>query len=172
MTQMSGSVPRPRRWPIYLPFGLLVALAAIWSGAWFYLAGRAPAAIAEWRAREATSGRSYDCSHQSIAGFPFRIEVQCTAPSVTLTRTAPPFVLDAESLLVAWQVYQPTLVIAELAGPLLLGEPGAAATFRAGSTGSITRRGSSKALQAWPSRSMQVPGFHPAAPSTRPANPR
>jgi hypothetical protein len=132
MTQVTSSASaRPRRWPIYLPFGLLVGLAVIWSGAWFYLAGRAPATIADWRSHEAAAGRSYDCGHESVRGFPFRIEVECADLSATFARTAPPFAVDAANLHFAWQVYQPTLVIAELAGPLTLGEPRAAPTLRA-----------------------------------------
>ena len=74
--------PAAAVWPIFVPFALLVALAVIWTGLWFYAASAAETAIAGWRAREAKSGRTYECGSQSISGFPFRIEVQCTKPVV------------------------------------------------------------------------------------------
>src|SRR5690242_4543998 len=52
---------RRRRWPIFVPFALLVALAVIWTGLWFYAASAAETALAGWRAREAKSGRTYEC---------------------------------------------------------------------------------------------------------------
>ena len=44
---------------------------------------------------------------------------------------APPLALKAADALVAWQVYQPALVIGEFAGPLALGEAGKPASFLA-----------------------------------------
>ena len=52
---------RPRRWLLWLPFALLLVLAAAWSGAWFYAASLAEKKIEEWRAREAQRGRVYAC---------------------------------------------------------------------------------------------------------------
>ena len=77
---------RRRRWPVFVPFVLLVALAVIWTGLWFYAASAAENAITGWREREAKSGRTYECGSQSICGFPFRIEVRCTEPAVALAR--------------------------------------------------------------------------------------
>ncbi len=113
-----------RRWLVFLPFGLLVVLAVLWSGGWFYLAAKAQSAIDAWRAREAKADRVYGCGMQSIGGFPFRMEVHCSNPSAELADMAPPLALKAADALFAWQVYQPTLLIAEFAGPLTLGEPG------------------------------------------------
>lgn len=127
----SAVAARRRRWPIFLPFGLVVVLAALWSGAWFYVAARAQDAIADWRAREARAGRVYACGTQSIAGFPFRIEVGCTGPSAELPVMAPPLALKADDALFAWQIYQPGLVIAEFDGPLTLGETGKPASLLA-----------------------------------------
>jgi hypothetical protein len=118
-----ASTARRRRWPLFLPFILVVTLAALWSGAWFYIAARVPDTIADWRAREAKAGRVYDCGNQSIAGFPFRIEVRCAEPSADLSDMAPPLELKAAETLFAWQVYEPSLVIGEFTGPLGLGEP-------------------------------------------------
>jgi hypothetical protein len=127
----SASTSRRRRWPIFLPFLLVVALAALWSGGWFYMAARVPDAIADGRVREAKSGRLYECSSQSIGGYPFRIEVRCSDPSVELADMAPPLALKATAALFAWQVYAPALVIGEFTGPLGLGEPGKPPSFLA-----------------------------------------
>jgi hypothetical protein len=127
--RQSGLAARQRRWPIVLPFAVVVVLAALWSGAWFYIAGQAEDGIATWRAREARAGRVYGCSRQTIAGFPFRIEVRCESPSAELARMAPALALKSAAALFAWQVYQPALVIAEFDGPLTLGEAGQPASL-------------------------------------------
>jgi hypothetical protein len=98
---------------------------------WWYVAARAPGIIADWRAREAKAGRVYGCGTQSIGGFPFRIEVRCSDPSAELSDMAPPVALKAKDALFAWQVYEPALVIGEVAGPLALGEPGKPASLLA-----------------------------------------
>jgi hypothetical protein len=115
--------PRRRLW-LFVPFALLVALAAIWTGLWFYAASRAEAAIAGWRAREAKSGRNYECGTQSISGFPFRIEVRCTEPVAELRGKGVQFVLKAADMVVLAQVYQPTLLIGEFKSPMTVAEPG------------------------------------------------
>src|ERR1700676_4017624 len=127
----SASPSRRRRWLVFVPFFLVAILAALWTGGWFYIAARAPGAIAEGRAREAVAGRVYGCGTQSIAGFPFRIEVRCSDPSAELSDMAPPLALKAADALFAWQIYEPALVIGEFAGPLALGEPGKPASFLA-----------------------------------------
>src|SRR5215470_16702627 len=49
--------PRRRRWPLFLPFALVVLLAVAWSILWFYAANRHEVEIAAWRARELQAGR-------------------------------------------------------------------------------------------------------------------
>jgi hypothetical protein len=115
---------RRRRWPVFVPFALVVVLAGLWSAGWFYLAAQAQSALDGWRAREAGAGRVYACGTLSIGGFPFRMELRCSAPSAELADMAPPVALKAADAVFAWQVYQPTLLIAEFSGPLTLGEPG------------------------------------------------
>ena len=127
----SANASRRRRWLLFVPFSLVVILAALWTGGWFYIAARAPDAIDAWRAREARQGRVFDCGTRSIAGFPFRIEVRCSDPSAQLSDMGPAFSLKAADALVAWQVYEPALVIGEFAGPLAFGEPGKPASFLA-----------------------------------------
>ena len=40
-TYPAAVLRRRRRWPIFLPFALVVVLAVAWSGLWFYAASRA-----------------------------------------------------------------------------------------------------------------------------------
>src|SRR5262245_13268754 len=46
-----AAVPRRRRWPLFLPFAIVVLLAVAWTGLWFSAAARAETEIAAWRAR-------------------------------------------------------------------------------------------------------------------------
>jgi len=67
-----------------MPVLVLVAAVA-WTGFWFYAASHVDEKFDEWRTREARSGRAYECANRSVAGFPFRMEVRCGDPVVTLT---------------------------------------------------------------------------------------
>jgi hypothetical protein len=112
-----AAAARPRRrWRIVAPFLVVMLLAAGWSGFWYYAAARAQSEFAAWRTREAAKGREVSCASESVAGFPFRLELRCTSPAVTLRRAQAS--LQAKDMLAAVQVYQPTLMIAEFGGPL------------------------------------------------------
>jgi hypothetical protein len=117
-------VSRRRLWPVFVPLALVVALAIIWTGLWFYAASAAETTLAGWREREAKSGRNYSCGKQTIGGYPFRFEVRCSDLGIELRGIEPPVALKAADLLVALQIYQPTLLISEFAGPLTIAEPG------------------------------------------------
>jgi hypothetical protein len=103
---------------------LVVALIGGWSGFWYYAAGKAEATIEGWRAREAKAGRIYACGSQSVAGYPFRFELNCDAASALFQSSRPPVELKARGILVAAQVYQPTLLISEFQGPLTVAASG------------------------------------------------
>jgi len=114
---------RPRRrWRLALPLAIVVVLAVGWTGLWNYAARRADAELAAWRDREAAAGRIFGCGTQRIAGFPFRIEIECTDPALDLQANQLAFRL--KDLLAAVQIYQPTLLIAEFTGPLTVASAG------------------------------------------------
>ena len=117
-----AAAPR-RRWLLFLPFALVLLLAAAWTGVWFYAAARAEAEIAVWRERERQAGRAQDCASHSIGGYPFRIEVRCGGASFEL-RGRPTLQLKLPLAVVAVQVYDPKLLIGEFTGPLEISEPG------------------------------------------------
>jgi hypothetical protein len=109
-----------------MPVLLLVAAAA-WSAFWFYSASRVGQNVDAWRAREAGSGRVYDCARRSVAGFPFRLEVRCSGVNVALmsqTATQTPITARLGEILVVAQVYDPGLLIAEFTGPAMLSDRG------------------------------------------------
>ena len=144
-----SQLPSHRRlWPVLVPFALVVALAILWTGLWFYAASAAKAAIADWRVRETRAGRLQDCGAQSIGGFPFRIEVRCARPSLELRGARTPIVLKAADLLVAAQIYQPTLLISEFKGPMTVTAAGQAPDYTVNWTlGEASVRGTPEAPQ-------------------------
>jgi len=116
--------PRRRRRLWTALIALVVVIAAIWTGVWFYAASRAEAAIAGWRAREAKSSRNYECAQQTIGGFPFRIEVRCINPSAELRGHDRPLLLKGAGLVVQVQLYRPTVLLIEFSGPMAVAEVG------------------------------------------------
>lgn len=120
--------PRRRRWPLIATAVVVVALAAGWTGFWYFAAGKAETALANWRASEARQGRVHACGQQAIAGFPFRIEVRCSEPTTEL-RGAQPANFKARDAVAAVQIYEPNLMIGEVTGPLTITQPGVAGIF-------------------------------------------
>jgi hypothetical protein len=118
-----------RRYTVLLV--LVIAVVAGWSLFWKYAADRAGALIADWRAREAAAGHVYGCGSQTIAGYPFRIEVTCAPASAEFRNFVPPLDIRLPRILVAAQIYQPTLLISEFNGPVSIGDPGKSPEFEA-----------------------------------------
>lgn len=110
---------------------LVVLVVGGWSGFWFYAASRAEQAIAGWKAREAKVGRVYSCAQEALGGFPFRIEVRCDRAHAELTGFSPQFDVKTTGILVAAQIYQPTLLISEFTGPMTFADRGQAPSFTA-----------------------------------------
>jgi hypothetical protein len=116
---------------VALPLALVVALALLWTGFWYYASATAQTMLDDWRTREAKLGRVYTCASQAIEGFPFRLEVRCTDPNAELRSNQPPLTIKAQDLTAAIQVYDPTLLIADIASPLAIGDPGRDPLWRA-----------------------------------------
>jgi len=134
MTYADPRAPLPRRrrlWPVFVPSALLLLAAIGWSGFWFYASHEVDAQFKGWQEREAKSGRIYDCSHREVGGFPFRFEVRCADPVISLTAqtaqqfaTKTPLTAKLSQILAVAQIYDPTRVIAEFTGPVTVGETG------------------------------------------------
>src|SRR5947209_6990953 len=130
-----GRAPRKHKLSRLFIMPVLVLVAALaWSGFWFYAASKADEAVNDWRAREAQSGRDFDCARRSMAGFPFRFEVTCSGASVTLRSqtagAAAPATVRLGDILVVAQVYDPKLLIGEFSGPALIAGPDGLAVAR------------------------------------------
>jgi hypothetical protein len=133
MTSGTASLQSRRRTGRRYAILVFVVLAVIagWAGFWKFAADKAQQTIDGWRAREAKSGRIYNCGSQDVGGFPFRIEVTCDQVSAIFRGNEPPLELKADGLLVVAQVYQPGLIISEFHGPLTVGEAGREPEFLA-----------------------------------------
>jgi hypothetical protein len=111
-----------RTWPLYAPVIGLVLLAALWSGMWVRASTVTQETLKGWFEREARAGRIYSCGSPTVGGFPFRIEVSCQPASMEWRSPQPTVFAKTGALLVAAQVYQPTLLISEMTGPLSMAE--------------------------------------------------
>lgn len=107
------SKPHSRFW-LYTPFALLLLVAVAWSVAWFVIRNRTAEGLDAWLAAEKRIGRQWTCTDRTIAGYPFRIELICNALSLKQGAVTASF---GRTEAIA-QVYQPRLVIAEIAGPV------------------------------------------------------
>ncbi len=125
MNRQDKAASRP--WLIALPTVGLVLLAAGWSGFWYFSAGKAQASLDEWRSREASAGRVYRCDEESFGGYPFRIELECRNPLVEDRGTAT--TLRAGDLKAVAQVWDPTLLIGEVSGPMTMAPLGGQPTM-------------------------------------------
>jgi hypothetical protein len=123
-TQNGASRSRP--WLIAVPTVVLVLLGVIWSGFWYWATIKAEATMTAWRAGEVEAGRNYGCAATTFGGYPFRIEVTCAEPSVDDRKTA--LLIRARNLTAVAQVWDPTLVIGEIAGPMTMAPPGGSPT--------------------------------------------
>jgi hypothetical protein len=125
------ALQRRRLWPIILPVCIVIVLAAGWCALWYYAAGVANREMAAWVEREAAAGRVYSCGSQTIGGFPFRIEFDCTTAAAALNSLQPPLTVNAKAVAVAAEVYHPTLLVSQIASPLTVAGPGEPASFAA-----------------------------------------
>jgi hypothetical protein len=131
MSDFVRSRRRRRLWPVFIMPVVVLVAAAAWSAFWFYAASQVDQNVDAWRAREAGSGRNYDCAKRSVAGFPFRLEVRCSGVSVVLmsqsagqAATQTPITARLGEILVVAQVYDPNLLIAEFTAPAILSDRG------------------------------------------------
>jgi hypothetical protein len=115
-------IPRRRTWPLYAPFIGLLVLAAAWSALWFHASDVTQATLQGWFDREARTGRIYSCGSAEIGGFPFRIEVHCSPAAMEWRSTQPTVFAQTARMVVAAQIYQPSLLISEFEGPLTMAD--------------------------------------------------
>jgi hypothetical protein len=105
-----------------IPLGVVVMIGVVWSWLWMYAAHVAEQTLAGWREREAAVGRIHTCATQTIGGYPFRIELRCTEPTVEVRNIQPAMTIKSTDIVVVAQVWDPTLLISEASGPLTVSE--------------------------------------------------
>jgi hypothetical protein len=109
-----------RRWPFVAALAALIVLAVLWTGLWYYAASLADHALIGWVEREAAAGRIYACNAQSIGGFPLSIQANCVDATAEIRDSAPPYAVAAKEINFVAEVYNPTRLIGDLTGPLML----------------------------------------------------
>ena len=101
--------------------GVVVAIALLWTGAWFaarhYVAGK----IAAIEARAEAEGATLACSEQGISGFPFRIAVTCT--KLAASCPAEEAGIDLAGIEATALIYNPGHALLAAKGPLALKGP-------------------------------------------------
>src|SRR3954453_11440146 len=128
MSELTLAPRKQKLWRLFIAPVLLLAAAIAWCAFWFYAASKVDESADAWRAREAKSGRVYDCAKRSLAGFPFRFEVSCSGASVALVSQAAgasqaSITAKLSEILVVAQVYDPKLLIAEFTAPATISGP-------------------------------------------------
>lgn len=77
-----------RSWLIVVLSILVIALAAVWAGGWFFVRGQVEAEIDRRIERAALQGLKITCADRRIEGFPFAIVVACAPLTVINTNAA------------------------------------------------------------------------------------
>lgn len=116
---MPNTAPSP--WRMFLPLGIVLLLALLWSAYWFVASAVARDRLAAERTRLAEQGLTLACTNEGWGGYPFHFEFSCSSPVVTLGGQAE--MKSAELLLVAL-AYAPWQVAALLDGPTTITAPG------------------------------------------------
>ena len=75
----------PKRLMLYAPFAVLLIVAAAWTVGWFWMRGEVFRRMDAGALRLAESGYGVDWSARSLSGFPFRLDLDITAPRLRET---------------------------------------------------------------------------------------
>ena len=122
---MQDDLPsRRRRWPYIALLVVIPVLAGAWGAAWYYAVGRAEAAIAGWREREANVGRIHSCGSQTIGRFPFRFQMRCAEPILEIKTADRHLTFKGKDILITANLWQPTRLDGEIVGPMTVAQDG------------------------------------------------
>jgi hypothetical protein len=94
----------------------IVAAGIAYSVGWQWLAGMVEAETSRFVAAEQSHGTAINCAEKDVRGYPFRLEVFCTALDVA--RPVDGLTVKAGAFRSAAQVYEPRRVYAELDSPV------------------------------------------------------
>ena len=118
---MPNAAPRP--WRMFLPLGLVLVLALLWTIYWLVASGTVKDRFSQERAALAAQGITLACTQESWAGYPFHFEFTCNSPVLTYGNKAE--IRFARLLLVAL-AYAPSQVAALIDGPTTISGAGIA----------------------------------------------
>ncbi|KAB0677032.1 DUF2125 domain-containing protein [Aureimonas leprariae] len=121
MTTTAAAKPGRSRRAFGWIAAIVVILALALTGAWYYAANRLDASVRAAIEAAAGGGTAIGCDNREVFGYPFRIGLRCAATGMEVP--AKGIRASAGALRTAAQLYQPTRVVAELDGPLLLDLP-------------------------------------------------
>lgn len=116
---MPNAAPHP--WRMFLPLGIVLLLAALWSAYWMMASGVARDRLEAERARLRGQGVTLACTQESWGGYPFHFEFSCSSPVVTYAGRAE---LRSANLLLVALAYAPWQVAALIDGPTTVSSPG------------------------------------------------
>jgi hypothetical protein len=122
---------RRQLWPIIAAVAAVIVLAVLWTGLWYFSAAKADQTLAGWVEREAAAGRVYSCGTQSIGGFPLGIHAHCVGATVEFKNGEPPYAVAAKGIDFVAEVYNPTRLIGDVAGPVTLSPLGQSSSVSA-----------------------------------------
>lgn len=112
---------RTGRWAILTVVAVAVVVG-VWSGGWVYLRSEVAARMdVELPRLKEARGIAVVCPERGISGWPFRVDIDCRAPSVEFAE--PSAHLAVAGLRVAALVYQPDRIVLEADGPLAADGP-------------------------------------------------
>ena len=106
----------------------LATLAAGWSFTWNWLATRAGQLLDDRLAVAAERGTVLRCPERTVSGFPFRFEMSCTEPRLTLAR-AGDLAIAAKRLRLVAMIWRPNHFVADLDGPAEVTDPASGAAY-------------------------------------------
>jgi len=116
---MPNSAPRP--WRMFLPLGVVLLLALLWSGYWLMASANAKQRLAELRGELASEGLKLACTQEHWGGYPFHLEFTCTSPILNYGSESE---LRAANLLLVALAYAPWQIAALVDGPSTITAPG------------------------------------------------
>ncbi len=104
------------RWPLILPFLLIVVGVIAYSLWWVGVADRVETAILDWQSDQATKGISVSWDTLETGGFPYRIQVDVTGGRIDAPEAPRSWVWETDALSAQTLAYKLDHVIVDIPG--------------------------------------------------------
>ena len=116
--------PRPRGRFLLWAILALAVLAAAWVGLWYFAARQVEGQIDETMARVAKAGGDLSCAERKLAGFPFKILVQCDQLKLELNSADGKTVVTVPNISFLGEVSDPLHPVLTAQSPVSIEAPG------------------------------------------------